>query len=84
MEGVRAERFVGQASKLRDRGLTQDEQASLIEDLRKGYVNTLCCTSIAVAGLDIPEVDLVVFYEPIPSEIRYIQRRGRTGRNRSR
>ena len=31
-------------------------------------------------GLDIPEVDLVVFYEPIPSEIRYIQRKGRTGR----
>jgi ERCC4-related helicase len=80
MEGVRAERFVGQASRLRDRGLTQDEQASLIEDLRKGYVNTLCCTSIAEEGLDIPEVDLVVFYEPIPSEIRYIQRRGRTGR----
>jgi ERCC4-related helicase len=80
VEGARAERFVGQASKLRDRGLTQDEQASLIEDLRKGYVNALCCTSIAEEGLDIPEVDLVVFYEPIPSEIRYIQRRGRTGR----
>ena len=30
--------------------------------------------------MDIPEVELVVFYEPIPSEIRYIQRRGRTGR----
>jgi ERCC4-related helicase len=26
-------------------------------------------------------VDLVVFYEPIPSEIRSIQRRGRTGRS---
>ena len=38
-------------------------------------------TSIAEEGLDIPEVDLVVFYEPIPSEIRYIQRKGRTGRN---
>lgn len=80
VEGVRAERFVGQASKLRDKGLTQDEQATLIEDLRKGYINTLCCTSIAEEGLDIPEVDLVIFYEPIPSEIRYIQRRGRTGR----
>jgi Fanconi anemia group M protein len=77
---IRAERFVGQSSKLRDKGLTQDQQASLIEDLRKGYVNALCCTSIAEEGLDIPEVDLVVFYEPIPSEIRYIQRRGRTGR----
>ncbi len=80
VKGVRAERFVGQASKIRDRGLSQDQQASLIDDLRKGYLNTLCATSIAEEGLDIPEVDLVVFYEPIPSEIRYIQRRGRTGR----
>src|SRR5487761_879564 len=80
IEGVRAERFVGQASKIRDKGLTQAQQASLIEDLRKGYLNTLCATSIAEEGLDIPEVDLVIFYEPIPSEIRYIQRRGRTGR----
>jgi ERCC4-related helicase len=80
VKGVRAERFVGQASKIRDKGLSQDQQASLIDDLRKGYLNTLCATSIAEEGLDIPEVDLVVFYEPIPSEIRYIQRRGRTGR----
>ncbi len=80
VSGIRAERFVGQASKLRDKGLTQDEQASIIKDLRKGNVNTLVATSIAEEGLDIPQVDLVVFYEPIPSEIRYIQRRGRTGR----
>ncbi|MGA2664434.1 MAG: helicase-related protein [Nitrososphaerales archaeon] len=78
--GVRAERFVGQSSKEHDRGLTQDEQSTIIRDLRKGYLNTLVATSIAEEGLDIPQVDLVVFYEPIPSEIRYIQRRGRTGR----
>ena len=80
MDGVKAERFVGQATRLGDEGLTQEQQASLIGDLRKGYLNTLVATSIAEEGLDIPEVDLVVFYEPIPSEIRYIQRRGRTGR----
>ena len=80
IDGVRAERFVGQATKLGDVGLTQEKQASLIEDLRKGRLNALVATSIAEEGLDIPEVDLVVFYEPIPSEIRYIQRRGRTGR----
>jgi ERCC4-related helicase len=80
VKGVRAERFVGQATKLGDPGLTQEKQASLIRDLRKGYLNTLVATSIAEEGLDIPEVDLVVFYEPVPSEIRHIQRRGRTGR----
>ena len=35
---------------------------------------------IAEEGLDIPEVNAVIFYEPIPSAIRAIQRRGRTAR----
>lgn len=80
INNVKAERFVGQATRLGDKGLTQEQQTSLIDDLKKGYINALVATSIAEEGLDIPEVDLVVFYEPIPSEIRYIQRRGRTGR----
>lgn len=80
IDGIRAERFVGQASKENDRGLTQEQQASLIQDLMNGYINTLVATSIAEEGLDIPEVNIVIFYEPIPSEIRYIQRMGRTGR----
>ena len=37
-------------------------------------------SSIGEEGLHVPDVDLVVFYEAVPSEIRYIQRRGRTGR----
>jgi Fanconi anemia group M protein len=43
-------------------------------------MDVLVATCIAEEGLDIPNVDLVIFYEPIPSEIRYIQRKGRTGR----
>lgn len=39
--------------------------------------------SVGEEGLDIPSVDLVVFYEPVPSEIRKIQREGRTGRVRA-
>jgi len=35
---------------------------------------------VAEEGLDIPSTDLVIFYEPIPSEIRSIQRKGRTAR----
>ena len=77
---VKADRFVGQASKPLDKGLTQDEQAERIRMLQDGELNVLVATSIAEEGLDIPEVDRVIFYEPIPSEIRYIQRRGRTGR----
>jgi Fanconi anemia group M protein len=77
---VKADRFVGQASKTLDKGLTQEEQAERIKMLEEGELNVLVATSIAEEGLDIPVVDHVIFYEPIPSEIRYIQRRGRTGR----
>ena len=78
--GLKAERFVGQASRYEDRGLKQDEQSMIIKKFREGDIKILVATSIAEEGLDIPSVDLVVFYEPVPSEIRYIQRRGRTGR----
>lgn len=74
------ERFVGQASKQDDPGLSQDEQSEIIRNYRDGDIDVLVATCIAEEGLDIPSVDLVVFYEPIPSEIRYIQRKGRTGR----
>ncbi len=60
--------------------MNQEQQRLALEKLRSGETNALIATSIAEEGLDIPEVDHVVFYEPVPSEIRYIQRRGRTGR----
>jgi len=31
-------------------------------------------------GLDIAEVNQVIFYDNVPSSIRFVQRRGRTGR----
>jgi ERCC4-related helicase len=78
--GIKASRFVGQAKRQGDPGMKQDEQSSILESFRNGEFDVLVATSIAEEGLDIPEVELVIFYEPIPSEIRYIQRRGRTGR----
>ena len=80
---VRAARFVGQASHRKDEGLSQKEQIQLLDDFRSGALNCLVATSVAEEGLDIPATDLVVFYEPVPSMIRTIQRRGRTGRART-
>lgn len=77
---IRASKFVGQSKRQGDPGMKQEEQNCILEKFREGEFNVLVATSIAEEGLDIPEVDLVVFYEPIPSEIRHIQRRGRTGR----
>ena len=83
IEGFRPVRFVGQATKGEDIGLNQKEQKEIIEKFQDGRYNILVSTSIAEEGLDIPATDLVVFYEPVPSEIRTIQRRGRTGRRRA-
>ncbi len=79
-QGVVPAIFVGQAKK-GNTGLSQKKQVELIEQFKDGLYNVLICTSVAEEGLDIPSVDLVVFYEPIPSAIRTIQRRGRTGRH---
>jgi ERCC4-related helicase len=80
---VRAEKFVGQAKKDGLKGLSQKEQVKLVSDFVNGTYNVLVATSVAEEGLDIPATDMVVFYEPIPSEIRSIQREGRTGRRRA-
>ncbi len=80
---IRPVRFVGQATRGEDKGLRQKEQVELIQRFKDGEYNVLVATSVAEEGLDIPQTDLVVFYEPVPSEIRTIQRRGRTGRKRA-
>ncbi|TKJ17469.1 hypothetical protein CEE44_02960 [Candidatus Woesearchaeota archaeon B3_Woes] len=79
IKGVKSELFVGQTKK-KGIGLSQKEQKKVLDKFREGKFNVIVATSIGEEGLDIPKVDLVVFYEPIPSAIRTIQRRGRTGR----
>ena len=64
-------------------GLSQKKQIEIINDFKDGKHNVLVMSSVGEEGLDIPSVDLVIFYEPIPSAIRTIQRRGRTGRHES-
>jgi Fanconi anemia group M protein len=79
LSGIHPKVFVGQAKK-DGTGLTQQEQKKIIEQFSKRKTNVLCATCIAEEGLDIPEVNIVVFYEPVPSAIRAIQRAGRTAR----
>lgn len=80
-KGIEAREFIGQAKK-RGKGLKQKEQIEILNEFGYEIFNVLVATSVGEEGLDIEEVDLVVFYEPVPSEIRSIQRRGRTGRTR--
>ena len=80
---IRPVRFVGQSSRTGDEGLSQKKQADILGKFREGVYNVLIATSVGEEGIDIPATDLVLFYEPVPSEIRSIQRKGRTGRARA-
>ncbi len=77
--GIKAKIFVGQTKK-EGTGMNQKSQKKIIEEFSEGKVNVLCATSIGEEGLDIPEVNAVIFYEPVASAIRTIQRAGRTAR----
>jgi Fanconi anemia group M protein len=79
--GIAAERFVGQATKDAERGLTQKKQIEALQRFRRGEFRVLIATSVGEEGLDVPSTDMVIFYEAVPSEIRSIQRKGRTGRS---
>ena len=79
-DGVTAQRFVGQANKADSEGMDQKRQTDVLEKFGEGEFRVLVSSSIGEEGLHVPDVDLVVFYEAVPSEIRAIQRKGRTGR----
>jgi len=79
-EDVSAAKFVGQSG---DSGMSQSEQIELLEEFEEGNHQVVVSTSIGEEGLDIPAVDCVIFYEPVPSSVRDIQRMGRTGRQES-
>jgi len=82
VEGIKPVRFVGQQSRGGDKGLGQKQQLEILKQFKSGEYNVLVATSVAEEGLDIAECDLVLFYDVVPSEIRYVQRKGRTGRRR--
>jgi superfamily II DNA/RNA helicase len=79
---IKVERFVGQSNRDNEKGMTQKEQVETLDRFRSGESNVLVCTSVGEEGLDVPSADRVIFYEPVASEIRTIQRRGRTARHR--
>lgn len=82
-EIIKPARFVGQATKSKDdKGMSQKNQLAILEQFKQGDYNVLVSTNVGEEGLDIAECDLVIFYDVVASEIRFIQRKGRTARHR--
>ncbi len=75
--GISAGFLIGKAG---ETGLKQKKQIETIQKFRDGQYKVLIATRVGEEGLDISEVNLVVFFDNVPSSIRYVQRKGRTGR----
>ena len=75
--GIAAEILIGKAVQT---GLKQEKQIETVQRFRDGVTKALVATRVGEEGLDISEVNLVIFYDNVPSSIRFIQRKGRTGR----
>lgn len=75
--GIPAGILIGKAG---DTGLKQKKQIETVQKFRDGEFQVLVATRVGEEGLDIAEVNQVIFYDNVPSSIRFIQRRGRTGR----
>jgi len=71
----RPEVFVGQKD-----GMTQKKQLEVIGKFKNSEFNTLIATSVAEEGIHVDNCDLGIFFEPMPSALKMIQRRGRIGR----
>ncbi len=82
LKEARVGKLVGQSCRFGDMGLKQREQVEVLSRLKEGGLNVVVATCVGEEGLDVANTDLVIFYEPVPSEIRKIQRQGRTGRRR--
>ena len=75
--GISAGILIGKAG---ETGLKQKKQIETVQKFRDGMFRVLIATRVGEEGLDISEVNQVIFYDNVPSSIRFIQRRGRTGR----
>jgi Fanconi anemia group M protein len=75
--GISAGILIGKAG---DAGLKQKKQIETVQNFRDGVFQVLVATRVGEEGLDISEVNQVIFYDNVPSSVRFIQRRGRTGR----
>ena len=80
LDDARVSRFVGQSTRGSDKGFSQKKQVAVLEGFRNNEFNILVATQVGEEGLDIPECNLVIFYDCVPSVVPYIQRKGRTGR----
>jgi len=53
-----------------------------LQQLRDGIYDILVATQVGEEGLDVADCNVVIFYDNVPSAVRFVQRKGRTGRRK--
>lgn len=76
-ESLRKQGF--QASALHG-DMTQAARSQVMQEFRRGSVQTLIATDVAARGIDVDDIDVVINYDLPQSFEYYIHRIGRTGR----
>ncbi|MFD7297787.1 DEAD/DEAH box helicase [Streptomyces sp. NPDC059897] len=61
-------------------GMTQGARTRVLEDFKKGYVNSLVATDVAARGIHVDDIDLVLNVDPAGDHKDYLHRAGRTAR----
>jgi superfamily II DNA or RNA helicase/HKD family nuclease len=79
MQSVFAEAGIESASLHSD--IPKDSRAELVQNFRKGKIKILCTVDLFNEGVDIPEINTVLFLRPTESAIVFIQQLGRGLRN---
>ncbi|MBR9678950.1 MAG: DEAD/DEAH box helicase [Nanoarchaeota archaeon] len=77
IKNVKSEEFLGQKD-----GITQKKQLETLQKFKDGKINVLVATQVINEGLHVSDADVGIFFEPSPSAIQTIQRKGRIGRTR--
>jgi len=77
--GLKAGYLIGKSG---ESGQSQKSQIRSLQQLREGVYDILVATQVGEEGLDVADCNMVVFYDNVPSAVRFVQRKGRTGRKK--
>ncbi|WP_339033615.1 DEAD/DEAH box helicase family protein [Spiroplasma endosymbiont of Cantharis rufa] len=82
-----AEHAISLSNYLKEKGLkskylisesiTKQERKDILSDFRNGEINFLCVRDILNEGVDLPEIDSIMFLRPTASLLLYLQQLGR-------
>ncbi|AUB31798.1 DEAD/DEAH box helicase family protein [Spiroplasma floricola] len=57
--------------------ITKEKRKEILNDFRRGKINFLCVRDILNEGVDVPEIDTIMFLRPTASVLIYLQQLGR-------